>query len=250
MLDRANPQAIEELSLNEWPAMHTVLHDGWILRSAAGYTRRANSVSPLYPSVLPLASKVRYCEGFYREQGQVATFKLTPAALPAGLDGFLARRGYRKHGLTSVQVMDLHVVDDTAGAGVAIESSGQDGWLELYGQINGERPDRQQALAAMLDRMPWQHGFASLTLDGEAAAVGLGVVQGEHLGLLNIATAPKWRNLGFARRVVTALLAWGREQGARRAHLSVLSRNATALILYSRVGFVEQYRYWYRVKAA
>ena len=41
-------QEIEELSMNAWPSLQTLLLDGWVLRFAAGYTRRANAVCPLF----------------------------------------------------------------------------------------------------------------------------------------------------------------------------------------------------------
>jgi hypothetical protein len=40
----------EELTINTWPSLQTCCYDGWILRFARGYTRRANSVYPLYDS--------------------------------------------------------------------------------------------------------------------------------------------------------------------------------------------------------
>jgi len=44
-------QRIEELSMNALPALSTVFLNGWILRFSNGYTRRANSVNPIYPSI-------------------------------------------------------------------------------------------------------------------------------------------------------------------------------------------------------
>ena len=50
---------IEELALNAWPALQTLLLDGWVVRFANGYTRRANSVNPLYASEQDIDAKLR-----------------------------------------------------------------------------------------------------------------------------------------------------------------------------------------------
>ena len=46
---------LEEVAMNAWPALQQMLFDGWILRFAQGYTKRANSVHPLFESHLDTA---------------------------------------------------------------------------------------------------------------------------------------------------------------------------------------------------
>ena len=81
---------LEELSMNAWPALQTLLYDGWVLRFAEGYTRRANSVNPLYPSTRDALEKIEACERLYRGQGLAVIFKLTAASQPERLDEMLA----------------------------------------------------------------------------------------------------------------------------------------------------------------
>ena len=85
---------IEELALNAWPALQTLLLDGWVVRFANGYTRRANSVNPLYPSEQDTDAKLRACEQLYRERGLKVVFKMTAASQPDGLDALLAAQEY------------------------------------------------------------------------------------------------------------------------------------------------------------
>lgn len=62
--------------------------EGWVLRSAAGYTKRANSVNPLYgpeeqDAGLGMLGKIRLAEQYYEDAGLNPVFKITPYARPA-----------------------------------------------------------------------------------------------------------------------------------------------------------------------
>jgi hypothetical protein len=100
-------RSLEELAFNAWPSLQTLLYDGWVLRFADGYTKRANSVNPLYYSGTDVAQKIETCEKLYRGQGLKVVFKMTPVSQPEGLDSFLAAQGYQVDSPTSVQLLDL-----------------------------------------------------------------------------------------------------------------------------------------------
>ena len=74
---------------------------------------------------------------------------------------------------------------------------------------------------------------------------GLGVVERGMLGLFDILVDVNSRRRGHGRRIVTSLMAWGREQGASTAYLQVAADNAAAIRLYHGLGFREVYSYGY-----
>ncbi len=98
-------QKFEEMCLNGHVALNTFFYDGWLLKFSEGYTGRANSVSPLYPSFKPIAEKVTFCEDMYKKQGLPCQFKLTE--LDTELNDFLTKRGYKVATPTDLMVYDL-----------------------------------------------------------------------------------------------------------------------------------------------
>jgi ribosomal protein S18 acetylase RimI-like enzyme len=237
---------IEELSLNAWPALQTSLYDGWILRFADGYTRRANSISPLYPSAQPPAEKVIEVEKLYRDRHLQVVFKMTANSYPEGLDDFLAARGYPAEGHTSVQLLDLH--DEPRSSSCEINHELTDEWFESFCRLSQLAPKYQSAARQLLQRIIPRTGFAFLRDGGEIIAGGLGVVERDYIGLFDIVTETRCRRQGYGQQIVQGLLKWGKEQRAQQAYLQVTKKNEPALALYSKLDFREEYQYWYRVK--
>jgi [ribosomal protein S18]-alanine N-acetyltransferase len=59
----------------------------------------------------------------------------------------------------------------------------------------------------------------------------------EELRLMNLAVVSSWRRRGTGRELVRRVLAWGCDNGARRALLEVRASNMAAMQLYQQAGF-------------
>jgi ribosomal protein S18 acetylase RimI-like enzyme len=239
---------LEEISIDAWPALRMEFHDGWVLRFADGYSRRSNSVYPLYPSETDSREKIRDCERIYRENGLRTVFKMTVDCEPRGLDEILAGEGYRREATTSVQSLDLEGWNGTQPPGSRFRDEPAKDWLAAQFAMNN-LPQRQVAAARrILTMIRPPRVFASVESSGRSAACGLGMIRRGYLCLYDIAVDEKKRRRGYGLHIMEGLLDWGRQQGARQACLQVMKDNPPALALYSKLGFREEYEYWYRVK--
>src|SRR5687768_15162596 len=90
----AEIRRLEELAFRGWPALESRDLAGWRQRFAYGYTKRANSINPLWPDAQYSSEVVAALEAPYLDLGQIPTWRLTPLAPPA-VAPLLADRGYR-----------------------------------------------------------------------------------------------------------------------------------------------------------
>ena len=87
-------RAMEERGFNSWPALRTIFFDGWVVRLSDGHTRRANSASPLWPSLLPPDALIEAIEALFLAADLRPIFRITPLADPA-VDKRLYAHGWR-----------------------------------------------------------------------------------------------------------------------------------------------------------
>jgi len=241
-------RTIEELSMNSWPAIRILQYDGWVLRFADGYTKRANSVYPLYPSKIDVDEKIGFCESFYRDLNLPAVFKQTHASIPSDLDAYLEKRGYRVDSQTSVQLLDLTQEEYEIAENVDLSTEGTETWHAAFALMNDISTERRATHENILRVILPDKCYVSINVEDHLIGCGLGVLQAGYLGIFDIVIDPDHRGQGYGIRLMQALLAWGQRRGADKAYLQVMCNNAPALRLYKNLGFEEAYQYWYRIQ--
>jgi hypothetical protein len=243
-----NYKIIEELNLNNWQPLSTLLYDGWVLRFSNGYTKRANSINPIHYSTYDLNEKIEECEKIYSNKDLLTTFKITPFVKPENLDDILEEKDYFLIDSTSVQTMDLERIIEPTLHSVKLDANINVEWINHFCRLNNVEEKNKNTMVQMLSNIVTKKCFISLYYQGDVIACGLGVIEREYIGLYDIVTDSNFRNRGFGEQLILNLLKWGKENGAKYSYLAVLLKNDTALRLYSKIGYSEIYKYWYRVK--
>src|SRR3712207_1745591 len=93
MSDPALVQALETRLVNAWPSLETQLVDGWIVRFAKGYSKRANSASPLIPGASLDDPAIDQIVQQFQAQRLRPTFRLT-SLQAQDVDARLAAHGF------------------------------------------------------------------------------------------------------------------------------------------------------------
>lgn len=242
-------QKIEELSMNALPAIQMIVYDGWILRFADGYTKRANSINPIYFSNEDLNNKIENAEQMYRKRNLKIVYKMTQQVSPENLDRTLDKKGYFLDSLTSVLGLSLIDLDVEIKHNAIVYNHLQDDWFTNFCNLNNVGEKDQPTLKQMLRNIiPKTCYFLLCDDNNEILACGMCVLESEYIGLFDIVTTEKYRNRGYGSKLIQNILKWGKDNGASYAYLQVMLNNAPALKLYSKLGFKEIYRYWYRMK--
>jgi N-acetylglutamate synthase len=238
-------QTLEELSLNALPCLQQILDDGWVLRFAAGYTKRANSVTPLYFSTENLTLKIKRCEDIYRRFDLQPIFRLTNESRLEILDGILDDLGYQKQDLVSVRTKNISNSNFSLDNNevTTFEAEISEEWLDRYVHAVDLPLQHWNTLATMLDIIPHPTCYGMLKERSRSVpegssrfgSCGLGVLAKNYLGLFFIATAKQQRGKGYAQQLISAMLQWGQHNGATQAYVQVETKNHQAINLYNKL---------------
>jgi N-acetylglutamate synthase len=266
--------SIEELERAAAPGWRGVEEEplgDWLLRSAEGFTGRANSALAAGDPGMPVAAAAERVTAWYRVRGLPAMIAVPyPTGEPhrSVLDVALAGLGWTVRArpatvmiaaaddLTDADVTDAAIMtdgglasdDDPAGDLIRIETDSEpdEAWLARYHYAGTPLPP---VARPVLLSAPWQ-AFASALAGDTTVAIGRVAAAGVWAGLTAIEVEPRWRRRGLGAAVSTALAGAARRQGANWLYLQVVDGNDAALGLYARLGFSAHHGYHYRVAPA
>ena len=245
---------LERIMVAGWQPVERAELGGWVLRAAAGFTGRANSVLPLGNPGVPLTEAVDCCESWYDERGLRRLFALFGPAGFAVDDDPLGRellgRGYTPFNNTAVLTTAIGAlpqeVPHASGARVRLDPELSPLWWAASATQERTAADSSAAEAAraVLTGSPDQL-FASLEVND--AVIGVARVAFAHAwaGVFAVHVAPEHRRRGVAAQLMAAAAEASRERGIRSMYLQVTQANSAALGLYEALGFSVHHEYCY-----
>jgi N-acetylglutamate synthase len=239
---------LEAVAALGWRADEEERLGDWLLRSAAGFTGRANSALAMGSPGLPLAGAADRVRAWYAARDLRAMIAVPyPLSGPDGdpVDRFLGESGWiLRPGPATVMIAapDL-VAGHVTGASVQVDPEPDGPWLSTYRYRGRDLPPTARRL---LMSAPWQ-AFASVREEGRTVAIGRVAIAGGWAGLTAIEVHPERRRRGLGTAVTAALAARAVERGVLGLYLQVEDGNTAARAVYSRLGFTDHHGYHYRV---
>lgn len=249
---------LEQIMVDGWPPIEREQLGDWLLRAAAGFTGRANSVLPLGDPGMPVSDAVDRCESWYDERGLRHLFSLFgPAGFAAEDDPLgqeLLGRHYESFNNTLVLTAAAAALPPeaphTSGAQVQLESAPSQPWWDAWAAWDARvAPANEANVAAAVARTVLTSSpdqiFASLERDG--AVIGVARVAFAHAwaGVFALQVAPDHRRTGVAMQLMGALADATRGRGIPSMYLQVTEANSPARGLYERLGFSVHHEYVY-----
>jgi GNAT superfamily N-acetyltransferase len=234
---------IEHACFAAWPALREMQVDGWLLRAANGLSRRANSANPLASASGNLDAVLAACEKFYYAQNLSVILRLPSFVDPSIQDRALQRQ-YRSEGETLVMHTQIESARAEANTSVDISNTPTDDWFRSMSRLQNYTPEKYDSYRRVVGLIAVPAGYALLRHEGRPVSASYGAIHDGMLVFESVVTDKDHRGKGHGKRMLAALLAWGRAAGATGVCLQVQADN-TAVALYTSLGLRPLYRYRY-----
>lgn len=143
------------MSLNAWPSLKTIIYKGCILRLSKGYTKRANSVNPLYFKTDQIKSIISFSERIYKSENLPTVFKITDSLNYKLLDIQLENQNYKKLDFTNIMVKDLANINNSKLIldGFKIDNNFSKEWITSFLDMNKIRDKHKETAVQMLNNI-------------------------------------------------------------------------------------------------
>lgn len=240
---------LETASLLAWPALEEIRDGAWVGRLANGYSRRSNSLQSIDPSDEDnIDARLEAMRARFKASGVPFQFRVTPLAGPA-VQAALRAQGWTESDHNHVMAMPLRKVMRPVAATTQGFVPTDPEWIAIQTRLAGTEKSAD-ALRGILEKLTVPaRGVIAYGEDLRPLAAAL-VVNSNSIALfLNVVVDENYRGMGFGRAIMHAGLNWAAQNGALFAALQVSAENATAIGLYTTLGFTRQYDYVYWVDA-
>ncbi|WP_328423788.1 GNAT family N-acetyltransferase [Streptomyces sp. NBC_00443] len=238
----ASYEELAHVAARAWRPVVSERLGEWELRTASGFTRRANSVLPLGDPGIPLPDALDVVRRWYGDRGLPAYVQTATGAEGTQelLCAELERLGWVREVSAEMWIGALApVTDRDEGAGVVLAREADEAWLARY-----QRKGVSEVALRVLGSGPsvW---FATVPSaeGGAPAAIGRCVVDGRWAGFAAVEVDPTLRRQGLATRVMAALARQALDEGASAAWLQVEAENVGAREMYAGMGFAAHHAY-------
>ncbi len=186
------------------------------------------------------------CEALYRRQGLPTIFRVLSLIDPS-VDERLAAAGYTSEGDSCVLYGDIQGIETARDPDVWVLSQATPDWFAAMAALQNHATEQADTYRRIIGQLAIPAAFAALSVDGEIAALAYGAIHNALLCYGSVITDSRRQRRGYARRVITSLASWAKEQRAEGACLEVEDGNRPARALYDAIGLkTELYRYHYR----
>lgn len=252
--ERIGIAELELVMAQGWVAVEQAALGRWLLRSAPGFTGRANSVLAVGDPRLPLDQAVDFVERWYRDRGQAPMFQIGgPAGFDPASDEVAAHLLGRGYTVGAGHPPGRRVRVLTAPAAALSPPTGQSppvladdrlepGWLTAYEQSRPVVPGVTERVLTGSRRQL----FLSVRHEtsGRVIAIARLAVHPGWVGVFGLWVHPEHRRRGIATALVSAAGS-GPGSGVSSLYAQVSEGNSGATALWERLGFTRHHDYTY-----